>query len=142
MEEQDCDASNGGLGDPNSLYEGNIQVPLDVLIRLFPVDNRANLERFTLDLAALLFILICFEVNVLVDMRWCILDEYAQGTTAHDAKSEKLRWCTHSFIAHRPPADRPVAFKLLGFLPFLWASCAREKTEMLLPWKFLPEEAL
>lgn len=68
MEEQNCDASNGCLGDPNSLYEGNIQVPLDVLIQLFPVDNRANLEIFTLDLAALLFIPICFEVNVIVNM--------------------------------------------------------------------------
>ncbi|KAK9217211.1 hypothetical protein WN943_005836 [Citrus x changshan-huyou] len=64
MEEQNCDASNGCLGDLNSLYEGNIQVPLDVLIQLFPVDNRANLEIFTLDLAALLFIPICFEATL------------------------------------------------------------------------------
>ncbi|KAK9217214.1 hypothetical protein WN943_005839 [Citrus x changshan-huyou] len=44
-------------------YEGNEQVPLDVLIQLLPVDNWTNLERFTLDLATLLFILVCFEVN-------------------------------------------------------------------------------
>ncbi|KAH9750413.1 protein kinase domain-containing protein [Citrus sinensis] len=67
-EEQDSDASSGCLGDPNSQYEGNEQVPLDVLMQLLPVDNWTNLERFALDLATLLFILVCFEVNLHVDM--------------------------------------------------------------------------
>ncbi|KAH9750416.1 protein kinase domain-containing protein [Citrus sinensis] len=60
--------SSGCLGDPNSQYEGNEQVPLDVLMQLLPVDNWTNLERFALDLATLLFILVCFEVNLHVDM--------------------------------------------------------------------------
>ncbi|KAK9217217.1 hypothetical protein WN943_005842 [Citrus x changshan-huyou] len=88
----------------------NKQVPLDVLKQLLAVDNWTNLERFALDLATLLFIL-----------RWRVLGEYALDTTAYGAKSEKLRWCTHSIIAYGPPADRSVAFKLLGFLPFMWA---------------------
>ena len=66
-EEQDGDASNGCLCEPNSQYAGNKQLPLDVLKLLLPVDNWTNLERFTLDLAALLFVLI-FEVNLHIDM--------------------------------------------------------------------------
>ncbi|KAK9213792.1 hypothetical protein WN944_005777 [Citrus x changshan-huyou] len=61
MEEQDCDASNC-LGDPNSPYEGNKQVPLDVLMQPLPVDNWTNLERL------LLFILICFEHLLLLNL--------------------------------------------------------------------------
>ncbi|KAK9213805.1 hypothetical protein WN944_005790 [Citrus x changshan-huyou] len=37
-------------------------------MQLLPVDNWTNLERFALDLATLLFILVCFEVNLHVDM--------------------------------------------------------------------------
>ena len=43
-------------------------MPLDVLMLLLPVDNWTNLERFALDLATLLFILVFFEVNLHVYM--------------------------------------------------------------------------
>ena len=43
-------------------------MPLDVLKQLLAVDNWTNLERFALDLATLLFILVCFEVNLHVYM--------------------------------------------------------------------------